>query len=128
MLTFDEQVNQSIISGLLKAMPILCRLFVGQKLLHQWIDVLEATNPSSGWIPVAIVDVINQFGQGQKQTEMIVDFSRWTEFLQIAEYFDHFFDSSIDIGNQSCFRFDAQKLDVFLTKDEVVKSTGVESC
>lgn len=57
---------------------------------------------------------------------MVVNFSRWTKFLQVAEYFHHFFDCGIDIGNQPCFGLDAKQLNVFLTKYKVVEGTGVK--
>ena len=85
---------------------------------------MEATNPGAGWIPIVVVGVIDQFGQGQKETEVIVNFSRWAKFLQIAQYFHHFFHSGIDICNETCFRLDAKQLDVFLTEYQVVEGTG----
>jgi hypothetical protein len=80
-------------------MSVLGWFLVRQKFLHQRVDVLEATNPSTGRVPVVIVSVIDQFRQGQQETEMVVNFSGRAQFLQVAEDFDHFFDSGIDIGD-----------------------------
>lgn len=93
----DDELYEPVVPGhrhriaRIRALPV-----ARQKLLHQRIDLAKALDPGVARIPVLVLEVIREPGQGEQQTETAILVLARGELLDVAEDFDDLLDGIVD--------------------------------